>query len=80
VTGGFLIHDGPDKPMSQIYASIGCIEICGGPRGFDQFNDFIIQLSGSKKTRTEALVEIGAARKIKITYLKAEKPALKVAK
>lgn len=78
VYGNFLIHDGPDKPMEQAYASIGCIEICGGPSGFDVFNDFLLALSGSKKeTRQKMLSEIGASKQMTITYLPAVKPPLK---
>ena len=73
----FLIHDGPDDPVIQVYASIGCIEICGGPHGFDRFNDLIISLSGSKKTsRDEQLAEIGRSGTMMITYLKADRPRL----
>jgi len=41
VYGNFLIHDGPDHPLTQTYASIGYVEICNGPRGFNMFNDYI---------------------------------------
>jgi hypothetical protein len=84
VKDNFLIHDGPDIPATRtnpvadgLYASIGCLEICGGPAGFDAFNDFIISLSGSTKSRKDALVEIGAARIIEIHYLAAKRPPLK---
>ena len=77
VYGNFLIHDGPDDPSIQVYATIGCIEICRGPRGFDQFNDFLIALSGpSAKDRAGELAEIGWARNITITYLTAPRPPL----
>jgi len=77
VTGNFLIHDGPDEPMSEVYASIGCIEICHGPRGFDRFNDLIIDLSGpTAHSRAEKLREIGRARNMSITYMKATRPPL----
>lgn len=77
VYGNFLIHDGPDDPMRERYATAGCIEICGGPRGFDKFNDFIVSLSGSKKTtRAAKLREIGGMGKMYITYLKADKPPI----
>ena len=38
VYDNFLIHDGPDnlKDVSEPYATIGCIEVCGGPQGFVQ--------------------------------------------
>ena len=78
VYGNFLIHDGPDDPQTESYASIGCIEICRGPNGFVQFNDFIVSLSGSvKPSRGEKLVEIGSSGKMVITYLKAARPPLK---
>ena len=77
VTGNFLIHDGPDDPTSEVYASIGCIEICHGPRGFDRFNNLLITLSGPKShSRAERLKEIGHARNMSITYLRATRPPL----
>jgi hypothetical protein len=79
VYDNFLIHDGPDDPsdVSEPYASIGCIEICGGPSGFVQFNDFLISLSGSTKpTRDKKLAEIGASGTMVITYLEATRPPL----
>ncbi|MCP4343125.1 MAG: hypothetical protein GY799_30685 [Desulfobulbaceae bacterium] len=79
VYGNFLIHDGPDKPMSKraIYASIGCLAVCGGPEGFAQFNDFIIELSGPKtSSRSDQLIEIGQSKNITITYTAAKRPAL----
>lgn len=84
VKDGFLIHDGPDIPAtatnpieSGVYASIGCIEVCGTRAGFDRFNTIIRLLSGSLKKGTEALIEIGAAKIIEIEYLAAARPPLK---
>ena len=78
VYGNFLIHDGPDNP-SEIFATIGCIEIMG-VRGFVRFNDVIIGLSGPKaKTRDQRLIEIGGAGRMSITYARASRPALKKA-
>ena len=77
VYGNFLIHDGPDDPMKEFYATAGCVEVCGGPRGFDIFNDCIISLSGSKqKTRYKKLREIGGSSRMAITYMKASFPPL----
>jgi hypothetical protein len=77
----FLIHDGPDDPINEVYASIGCVEICNGPKGFDTFNNFLIQLSGPKaSTRESQLAEIGRARNMSIKYLKARRPLLVKAK
>jgi hypothetical protein len=76
VYDNFLIHDGPDNPKKEVYASVGCIEICNGPSGFDTFNDYIISLSGSaKSTRSEKLRDIGNSRKMIITYQKAIRPS-----
>jgi hypothetical protein len=73
----FLIHDGPDDPINEVYATIGCIEICQGPKGFDVFNDFLIKLSGPKSSdRASRLAEIGRARNLTIRYLKAVRPPL----
>lgn len=78
VYGNFLIHDGPDDPHRQVYASIGCIEICGGPNGFVDFNDYLIQLSGPRATdRATQLKEIGVARNISIEYQMASRPVLR---
>ena len=75
VYDNFLIHDGPDDPKSEVYASVGCIEICNGPQGFDKFNDFIISLSGTtKSTRSAQLLEIGQSKKMVITYQRAVRP------
>lgn len=79
VYDSFLIHDGPDDPKTELYASIGCIEICQGPSGFVAFNDFIISLSGSAKaTKGEKLAEIGSSGKMVITYEKASRPPLAI--
>lgn len=73
----FLIHDGPDDLKTEVYATIGCIEIVG-TQGFTRFNDHIIELSGPKAaTRDEQLVEIGNARNIVITYHEAARPPLR---
>jgi hypothetical protein len=81
VYGGFLIHDGPDDKVNEVYASIGCIEICGAPKGFDVFNDFVIALSGPKSSdRKVQLAEIGKARNMSITYLKTTRPPLERAR
>ncbi len=71
-----MIHDGPDDPKQEVYASVGCIEICNGPQGFDQFNDFIISLSGTTKSaRPAQLAEIGQSKKMIITYQRTVRPA-----
>ena len=76
VFGNFLIHDGPDN-STEIFATIGCIEIMG-PSGFNQFNDLLISLSGPKtKYRDSQLEEIGSKGEIYITYMKADRPPLK---
>lgn len=78
VYDNFLIHDGPDDPKKEVYASVGCIEICNGPQGFDIFNDYIISLSGSLKgKRSDKLIDIGNSKKMIITYQKAIRPAYK---
>lgn len=81
VYDNFLIHDGPDNPMGtkNIYASIGCLEIVGGPKGFVKFNDFIIELAGATaKARADKLKQIGKAKNISITYLAAARPKLQL--
>jgi hypothetical protein len=80
VYDNFLIHDGPDDPKKEVYASVGCIEICNGPRGFDKLNDLIISLSGSTRgKRSDKLTDIGNSKKMIITYQKAIRPATKKA-
>jgi len=78
VYDSFLIHDGPDN-SSEIFATIGCIEIMG-PRGFIRFNDLIIALSGllgSSSSRNSQLHQIGRSGKLSITYQRAVRPSLK---
>ena len=80
VYGNFLIHDGPDNPLddAEPYATIGCIEVCGGPQGFVQLNDLLISLSGSSKTtRQQKLAEIGSSGIITISYEAATRPPVK---
>jgi hypothetical protein len=77
VYGNFLIHDGPDDAHNEVYASIGCVEICNGPAGFNLFNDYIINLAKPTSTsRAQRLLEIGKSRKLVITYAAAKRPAL----
>jgi hypothetical protein len=60
---------------TEVYASIGCVEICNGPEGFNIFNDYIISLAGPTSTsRAQQLLEIGRSRKLVITYAKANRP------
>ena len=60
----------------DIYASIGCVEICG-KKGFLKMNTFMALLSGSKKSSMdEKLMEMGQSGKLKITYAYAHKPPL----
>ena len=76
VYGNFLIHDGPDNP-SELFATIGCIEIMGD-QGFVRFNDLVISLSGPRATaRPQQLLEIGSAGSMSITYQHASRPPLK---
>jgi RHS repeat-associated protein len=80
VYGNFLIHDGPDNPqdVAEPYASIGCIEVCGGPQGFVQLNNLLISLSGSQQsTRQQKLAEIGSSGTITISYEAATRPPVK---
>jgi hypothetical protein len=78
VYGNFLIHDGPDNP-SEIFATIGCVEIMG-IQGFVRFNDLVIRLSSPKaKARNQQLLEIGGAGLMSITYARASRPLLKKA-
>ena len=80
VYGNYLIHDGPDNPqdLAEPYASIGCIEVCGGPQGFVQLNNLLISLSGSQqRTRQQKLAEIGSSGTITISYEAATRPPVK---
>ncbi|MBL6448619.1 hypothetical protein JMN32_20070 [Fulvivirga sp. 29W222] len=80
VYGNFLIHDGPDVPLSQsngAYASVGCIEICG-VKGFEKFNNLMIRLGGAPgNDRSAKLNTIGSSQQMEITYKKASRPPLK---
>ncbi|HEY9044504.1 MAG TPA: RHS repeat-associated core domain-containing protein [Ohtaekwangia sp.] len=71
VTGSFLIHDGPDDPMNQLYATAGCIEVCGGPKGFVQFNSFVLSLSGAS-----TLSQLASSGAMTITYQQAARPSI----
>jgi hypothetical protein len=83
VFGNYLIHDGPDDPRvdpnkEHPFASIGCIEICGGPQGFDKFNTMLIAWSGSSLTvRDDQLREIGRSGRLKIEYARSKYPPLR---
>jgi hypothetical protein len=79
VNGNYLIHDGPDNPKTQLYATAGCVEICGGPNGFVAFNQHIIVLSGSMRSAmAQQLAEIGASGCMSITYLPATPPPIRL--
>lgn len=79
VTGSFLIHDGPDHPGSgqpeDLFGSIGCVEV-QGVKGFTSFNDFVISISGSRKTGIDALNEIAEAGVMEVEYEAASRPPL----
>lgn len=76
VKGNFLVHDGPDDPKVDVFASLGCVEICG-KEGFVKMNRFMASLSGSKKpSMDEKLMEMGQSGKLKITYAFVHKPPL----
>lgn len=78
VHGNYLIHDGPDDPMTQVYATAGCIEVCGGPEGFVAFNRLLVSLSGTTKpTFGQQLKEIGDSACMTITYLPATPPPVR---
>lgn len=73
-----MIHDGPDDPMTQVYATAGCIEVCGGPEGFVAFNRLLVSLSGTTKTTfAQQLKEIGDSGCMTITYLPATPPPVR---
>jgi hypothetical protein len=75
VHGNYLIHDGPDDPQTQLYATAGCIEICGGPNGFVAFNQFLVELAGTTAPTFEArLRQIGRSGCMTITYVAASPP------
>ena len=75
IFGSYLIHDGPDNPMKQVYATAGCIEVCGGPNGFLQFNNFVLTLSGAA-----SLHQLGSSGAMTITYEAAVRPPLVIYK
>jgi hypothetical protein len=61
-------------------ASNGCIEILG-TGGFNDFNNYIIELSGSTApTRAAQLNEIGKKGLLTVKYEQAKTPPLKVYK
>lgn len=65
----------PTIPEPQLYATAGCVEICGGPSGFVAFNHFVVSLAGSAKTSFDLqLKEVGQSGCMSITYLPARLP------
>ncbi len=79
VHGNYLIHDGPDDPSAQLYATAGCIEVCGGPDGFVAFNKLVVQLAGSNKSDlARQLQQVGASGCMSITYLAAVAPPIQL--
>jgi hypothetical protein len=78
VFGNFLIHDGPDDD-TQLFATIGCIEI-RGPQGFVNFNDLLISLmEPTGSDRDGKLDAIAQSGRLKIVYEEATRPNLKKA-
>jgi hypothetical protein len=71
VTEGWFLHKGPDDPLTQIYGSIGCIEICGKGE-WNRFNDYVKWFTGSNDEN-----EISKNKLLRINYEKAIKPNLK---
>jgi hypothetical protein len=79
VFDNYLIHDGPDGPDDEVFATIGCIEIMG-LQGFTKFNDLLIRLVNPPgANRSQKLAAIGGSRMMTITYLPAVRPSLKKA-
>lgn len=77
VYDNFLIHDGPDDPTNEVFATIGCIEICNGPEGFVVFNDLLIELSQvDGADRDQKLATLGRSKKLQISYDAARRPML----
>jgi hypothetical protein len=79
VYNDFLVHDGPDDPLDkkEPFASIGCVEICGS-KGFTQFNDFLISISGATAVSPEKkLIEIADNGIITMYFDAAIRPKLK---
>ncbi|WP_452229060.1 MULTISPECIES: hypothetical protein [unclassified Lacinutrix] len=71
VYAGFFVHKGPDRPLDEGYGSVGCIEICGYGE-WTKFNNLILELADCN-----TLDEVSNGRFVKITYMYAQKPALK---
>jgi hypothetical protein len=76
----YLIHDGADNPVREVYATAGCIDVCDDPYGFDRVNSLIIRLSGVEKAlpRARQLRDIAHAGRKTITYERALRPALRL--
>lgn len=79
IKDNYLIHDGPDEPQRtdlHIFATIGCISICG-PNKFTEFCDYLISLSGATGAdRSRKLANLGGAQIVSVTYIKTERPTL----
>jgi RHS repeat-associated protein len=54
ITGGFMIHDGPDNLQSEagMWGAAGCMEVVG-ENGFSTMKEFIFSISGSENTNIE---------------------------
>jgi hypothetical protein len=75
VIDNLFIHAGPDRPNRQSANASGGIELSGGPRGFYDFNSFILNLSGTRaRTREDALYEVGYSGTMRITFEPAQQP------
>ena len=70
VYDGFFIHEGPYSPTTQLYGSIGCVEICGVDE-WDRFNKLIVNLSGARNEE-----EVSSKRLLTVEYEGAGKPPL----
>lgn len=79
IKDNYLIHDGPDEPQStesHVFATIGCISICG-PNMFTEFCDYLVSISGATGAdRAKKLASLGGAKIVSVNFLKAERPTL----
>lgn len=74
---GFLIHRGPDNPESDNFRNLGCIAICGEGQ-YNRFNGLIQYLSGTTATGHEGKELIAASGILRIEYLSAQRPTLRL--
>lgn len=79
IVDNYLIHDGPNDPKAtagHIFATIGCISICG-PKKFTEFCETIVSWSNiSGSSYQDKLIKLGSSGLLTVSYSQAKRPNL----